>query len=353
MKVAIISKYYVKWAKKILTWRDHIAYIDLFAGAGKYNDGELGTALSVIEEIIKDEAQLRSVQTVFNDKHRLSIETLSGCIDNYCKLYNFAYPPEYFSEEVNNDTIDNLLTDTNIPALLFLDPWGYKGLSLDTIRKGVENQGCDCFFFFNYDAVIRSLGDHNEHLMENLLLLFGDDAIVLNEAIKDKDPYIKNELIISKFEEKVRGLLPDVFVTSFKFFYENSSKVSHYLFHVTKHIKGLEAFKQTIYHLNKDSDGFPMYEYDPKHADSPILLATTGNLEKLAYDLLEYYKGQTVNFKAILENYITKSLFLPVNARKSLKYLESMSKITVVRVNKYGEMRNGKSFTELDMITFL
>lgn len=353
MKIAIVSKYYVKWAKILLTKYNHIAYIDLFAGAGKYDDGELGTALSIIEEIIKDKEQLKCVETIFNDKHKKSIEKLSGCVDSYCKLYDFSFYPKFFSEQVCDNNIDVLLTNANVPSLLFLDPWGYKGLSLDTIKRGIENRGCDCFFFFNYDAIIRSLGDNNEHLLDNLMLLFGNDAICLNEMVRDKDPYLKNEAIISKFEEKVRNLIPEVYVSTFKFYSDKSNKVSHYLFHVTKHERGFEAFKQVIKQLNKDDNGFPMYEYDPKVADSPILLATTDNLEKLAHDLHCYYKGQVMGVKHIFEDYVAKSLFLPSDARKSLMYLEDHFKISIERFNKNGERRNGKSITESDLIKFL
>ena len=45
VKATIVSKYFWSWAMIIMPRADKIAYIDLFAGAGRYKDGSKSTPL--------------------------------------------------------------------------------------------------------------------------------------------------------------------------------------------------------------------------------------------------------------------------------------------------------------------
>jgi three-Cys-motif partner protein len=40
-----------------------------------------------------------------------------------------------------------------VPTLVFLDPCGYKGLSLKLISSVLAGFGNDCIFFFNYSRI--------------------------------------------------------------------------------------------------------------------------------------------------------------------------------------------------------
>jgi three-Cys-motif partner protein len=61
VKAAIVSKYFWSWAKIIMprSRSDKIAYIDLFAGTGRYKDGSKSTPLLVLEKAINDENMRR------------------------------------------------------------------------------------------------------------------------------------------------------------------------------------------------------------------------------------------------------------------------------------------------------
>jgi len=59
VKRAIVSKYFWAWAKVIIPTAkkrsNRIAYIDLFAGPGRYKDGTKSTPLLVLEKAIEDD----------------------------------------------------------------------------------------------------------------------------------------------------------------------------------------------------------------------------------------------------------------------------------------------------------
>jgi three-Cys-motif partner protein len=46
-----------------------------------------------------------------------------------------------------------------IPSFSFIDPFGYKGLSLNIIKGVIKDWGCDCVFFFNYNRINAGIGN--------------------------------------------------------------------------------------------------------------------------------------------------------------------------------------------------
>jgi len=73
VKSAIVAKYFEAWARVIIGAQnryrrndDHrIAYIDLFAGPGRFSDGTTSTPLLVLEKAIQDEVMRQRLVTIF------------------------------------------------------------------------------------------------------------------------------------------------------------------------------------------------------------------------------------------------------------------------------------------------
>lgn len=73
VKTAIVSKYFWSWAKVIMPQarkgsQQKIAYLDLFAGPGRYKDGTQSTPLLILEKAIQDREMSHMLVTIFNDK---------------------------------------------------------------------------------------------------------------------------------------------------------------------------------------------------------------------------------------------------------------------------------------------
>ena len=60
-----------------------------------------------------------------------------------------------------------------VPTLFFVDPWGYKGMTLRLINSVLKDWGCDCCFFFNYSRVNAGLG--NDAVEKHMDALFGSE----------------------------------------------------------------------------------------------------------------------------------------------------------------------------------
>src|SRR5579872_6257214 len=74
VKARIIQKYFYVWAKVIIPSAKHhtkkIAYIDLYAGPGRYKDGAASTPLMILEQAISDPDLKEMLVTLFNDANK-------------------------------------------------------------------------------------------------------------------------------------------------------------------------------------------------------------------------------------------------------------------------------------------
>ena len=71
VKARIVQKYFYAWARVIMPsarqMDNKIAYIDMYAGPGRYKDGAASTPLMVLDQAIADPNLRDMLVTLFND----------------------------------------------------------------------------------------------------------------------------------------------------------------------------------------------------------------------------------------------------------------------------------------------
>jgi three-Cys-motif partner protein len=175
IKASIVEKYFWSWAKIVISTikksasGQRIAYIDLFAGAGRYKDGSKSTPVKVLETAISDPDMRNMLVSIFNDADTENVNSLQQAIDSIPGIETLRYRPQILNHEVGNNVVKTFRENKLVPTLFFVDPWGYKGLSLELINSVVKNWGCDCIFFFNYNRINMGLG--NEAVKEHNLVI--------------------------------------------------------------------------------------------------------------------------------------------------------------------------------------
>ena len=84
---------------------------------------------------------------------------------------------------VGSEIVEKFKEMSLIPAFFFVDPWGYKGLSLELINAVPKDWACECIFFFNYNRI--NMGLNNPMVKERIDALFGAErAHTLRRAWK-------------------------------------------------------------------------------------------------------------------------------------------------------------------------
>ncbi len=136
IKAELVTKYFWAWAKVMIkrAKAQTIAYIDLFAGPGRYGSGSKSTPLLVLETAIGDDDMRDRLLAVFNDQDPGHVGSLKHAVTGLEGVDRLRHPPVFYNMPVT-DQIAEWFERANLPpSLVFFDPWGYKGLSLATVH---------------------------------------------------------------------------------------------------------------------------------------------------------------------------------------------------------------------------
>ena len=129
IKSRIVAKYFWAWAQVIASAMkgrgNRIAYMDLFAGPGKYKDDTPSTPVIVLQTAIKDPRLREMLVTVFNDKNLEFATSLQKTIDAIPGIQTLKHKPLVQNGEVGQTIAESFRKTKLIPTLFFVDPWGY------------------------------------------------------------------------------------------------------------------------------------------------------------------------------------------------------------------------------------
>lgn len=332
VKSLIISKYFWAWAKVIIATakkynrKPKIAYIDLFAGKGRYDDGTKSTPVLILEKAVSDDDLKSSLVTIFNDDNPEYSNSLKEAIDAIDGINKLKFTPKVYNEEVNEDTVKEFEEVRFIPTLFFIDPWGYKGLSLKLINSVLKDWGCDCIFFFNYNRINMGLG--NEIVEKHIDALFGKErADILRKKIekinpKQRELYILEELTNALIEMGGQYTLPFVFKN------ESGTRSSHHLIFTSKNFKGYEIMKEIMAGESSLAEqGVASFGYNPADVNTPLLFELSRPLDELGDVLLKEFSGKELTMNEIYVSHNVGKPYISRNYKTILKKLESEGKI--------------------------
>jgi three-Cys-motif partner protein len=331
VKAAIVSKYFWAWAKVIIPtakrFYGKIAYIDLFAGPGRYKDGTMSTPLMILEKAIKDPDMCRMLVTAFNDVDGDKSRSLETAINSLPGVGTLKYKPRVSNEEVGEKIVKEFEGHRLIPTLFFVDPWGYKGLSLRLINSVLKDWGCDCIFFFNYNRI--NMGLPNEAVEEHMNALFGEDrADRLRERLKTLRPDERELAIVEEIAQALKEMGGE-YVLPFCFKNEKGNRTSHHLIFVSKNFRGYEIMKEIMAGESSKADqGVPSFTYNPSDRKYPLLFELTRPLEELKNMLLEEFAGCRMRMQEIYEKHNVGRPFIEKNYKQVLGKMEAEGIIT-------------------------
>lgn len=350
VKSTIVKKYFDGWARVMMASQDknrpgevpRIAYIDLFAGRGRYADDTKSTPLLILEKAIRDERMRERLVTVFNDKDEAKTQSLRSEINALPGVDKLKYQPEIYAQEVGEDIAEMFAATRFVPTLFFVDPWGYKGLSLALISSMVKDWGCDCIFFFNYRRI--NMGLNNSTVQEHMNSLFGEQrAEKLRANLAQLTVEQRELVIVEELCQALRELGPR-YVLPFRFKDGNGTRTSHHLIFVSKGFRGYEIMKNIMAKESSGAEqGVASFEYNRVEAHTgtrqPLLLELARPLDQLGDMLLEEFAGQTLKMKQIYERHNVDRPYISRNYKDALMQLEAEGKITASphRKNTFGD----------------
>jgi len=343
VKQFIVEKYFTIWASIMVNYLKgrglplRLAYIDLFAGQGKYDDGTESTPILVVKKILANPTFYNNIMLYFNDMNAEYIGKLKVNLSLIPDIEKLRYKPVFENYTVDKEVVEMFNRSKLPPSLLFIDPCGYDGFSLGLVWSVVKGFGCDCIAFFNYSRI-------NMHLSnraiprEKLDAILECDSQKLLLELSGLNPIERERKVIDIVKS---GALAKGINYTMEFRFKSiTNRTSHFLLFFSRSFKGYDEMKQVMYKASvyKDDDGVADYQFAYGKLDEQLTISFESftTLSDLKRSLLHEYKGKTIEFEALYEEHSVGKRYIIQNYKKVLREMLVQKIISTNRTPKSG-----------------
>ena len=322
----MVVGYFVAWARIISKRAERIGYFDFYAGPGRYETGQKSTPLLILERAITEPDLASRLVTVFNDTNPNHTESLQAEIDSLAGIGALKHKPQVVTGEVDDELVKHFAEIRTIPAISFIDPWGYEGLSLKLIHAVIKDWGCEVVFFFNYNRI--NMGINNPVVQHHMEALFGKERLATLRNQVDNFMPVEREGAIHKAIEDALDEMGAHYLIPFKF-RRADGRLSHSICFVSKHRLGYDIMKAIMAKRGLvDEDGVPRFEHIPGSAGAQLLLGEERPILSLTNDLVVRFAGKALPVKDIYEAHNVGRRFIKPNYKKAIIQLEKEGRVT-------------------------
>jgi hypothetical protein len=243
-------------------------------------------------------------------------------------IAELAHQPKVYREEVGDRIVTFFEEMHLVPTLFFVDPWGYKGLSLRLVNSVLKDWGCDCIFFFNYNRI--NMGLANPYVTEHLDALFGvERGQRLRAQLESLSPDDREIAIVERLAEALRDM-GGRYVLPFRFKNEHGTRTKHHLIFISKNVRGYEIMKDIMAsESSKTEQGVASFEYNPADQRNPILFELTRPLDELEGMLQEEFAGQRLKMQEVYARHHIGRPYVKRNYKFALRHLEEEGKVVM------------------------
>ena len=284
----------------------------------------------VLEKAISDETLRQRLVTVFNDRDANNTSSLLEAINQLPGINTLKHQPKIYTSEVGERIVKMFENKSLVPTLFFVDPWGYKGLSLRLVNSVLKDWGCDCIFFFNYNRI--NMGLTNDAIRDHMVALFGEArADELRERLAPLAPGLRELTVISELCQALRDLGAK-YVLPFRFKDDRGTRTSHHLIFVSKGFRGYEIMKEIMAKESTATEqDVASFEYNPMNAPmaegEQLLFELSRPLDDLGDMLLHEFAGRTLSMQQVYLLHNENRPYIKKNYKTVLAQLESSKTI--------------------------
>ena len=358
IKTQMVTKYFEAWANVMLpihrSRNGRIAYVDLFSGPGRFENGDPSTPLMILQRAIEKPDLCAQLTTTFNDKNPDYAAKLQTEIEALPGIEKLKHRPQVSSTEVSAELVEMFRGLQLVPTLFFIDPWGYKGLSLDLIGTAIKSWGCDCVFFFNYNRINPAVA--NPFVDERMKDLFGSARLEqLRQQVAGRTSADRQTIIIDQLTEALMEV-GGGYVLPFLFDSKHGERPSHYVIFVSKSFRGYHIMKEVMAGLSSDDEDVKNFQYVPVKSTQMSFFNEIERIHSIQAlrDLLAIAcAGTTLSVEQVYESNTVGTPYTFKNVQNALLDLESEGRIAVDTPREKRPWRNKKpTLAKTRLVTF-
>lgn len=334
-KHEILRRYLQAW-QAILTHGDFqdLAYIDGFAGPGRYSHGQDGSPVIALKNAMalyqrlegkvprffflfveKDEDRagvLREIVQGLNPpKDKVHVKVAGG------QTFESAFAEFMGFYEARNRRLP--------PTFAFIDPFGWKGAPFFIVKKIMSYRSCEVFINFMYEEINRFIGHPDQQ--ENFDSFFGTTE--WREAMRLGTARERNRFLHDLYAKQLHANAGIEFVRSFQM--KNDRDVTdYYLFHGTNSAQGLKKMKEAMWRVDESGEFTFSDATDPGQF---VLFEKAPRFDVLRKQILAEFSGKETTRGAVEDFVIAKTAFRETHYKGLLKEMESSSPARLVVVD--------------------
>lgn len=316
--------------------------LDGFAGPGRYEDGEDGSPLLVLDALIdhvdRPNWSINEFVLLFNEYDAERYESLKSVLAEYQEEVE-PWPANVKLLDPRNDSFGELgramlasLSGNDMaPTFAFVDPFGYKDVPLDLIAKLVSFDKCELFIYFDFNSVNRfaTAGNVDHHFDK----LFGTDEY---QQAPPSGPE-RQQFLHDLYESQLRSVCRFAHVRSFAMV-NDSGHIGNYMFFCTRNLRAFDRMKEAMWKLSPSGD----YRFEDQLAGQDVLFEDENATGPLRDFLLGRFAGETVLIDKIIETVIEETPFHSAQVKqKTLAPMQREGLISAVNQSRANTYKDG------------
>jgi three-Cys-motif partner protein len=335
----MLSRYLDGWYPILSSGNQRVVFLDGFAGRGRYINGAEGSPLIALRRLIEHDSFPRMSERefvfIFVEANEDNARSLAGEVDRF-KADNAPWPANV-TTEVRNSRFDDTATDiieylrtqkANLaPTFAFVDPFGYSGLPMELLADLLAYPKTEVFVNFMVNHVNRFITrDGQESAMRSL---FG---IEVQQILADYTGRDRTEYLRDVYGAQLRERAGFNYVQSFAM-KNNTGNVGYYLFHGTRHLKGVKLMKDAMWKIDPGGGNV----FSDKLAGLDVLFVPDPDLEPLRRVIEgRFGRARRVSIEDLETFVLTETPYRETHVRPVLRPLEKAGAISVERPGRHG-----------------
>lgn len=319
VKHQILESYVTVWMAIMfsqqtkLGYKQKLIYIDGFAGPGVYwsDDSKReeiwGSPVIIAQKanefIEKDKG--RELLILGIDKEKKCIESLQKLLDDNNKFKQKWHTALGEFEGTINKILDNLEEAKGkiAPSFFFIDPFGYSGFSMATLKRILRYPRMELFINLNVYDINRFL--EAEHACQSLNSLYGTDKYI--DAAKCEGDK-KISFLMELYCAQLKDAEVELFVQPFRINTTGQgTRPRYFLIHVSQNIKALKEMKNAMSKISTQPFRFEAVGLDPSRQldlfelsgeevlRERLIVFINASKDKIPYDEIEDWAYQATS----------------------------------------------------------